>query len=130
MRFKRLAARALILGLACPPLWAQEETAVYLTAKPNKCIALNKGQACYQTVRFYWHTPTEGDYCLFTEGQNSPLHCWQGAGAPPFQYEFVGQRSQGFFIRTPAGNTLAQLDLAVAWVYTSGRRDSGGWRLF
>ncbi|HMW50002.1 MAG TPA: DUF3019 domain-containing protein, partial [Cellvibrionaceae bacterium] len=124
MRFKRLAA-SLLLSLSCPLLWAQEDSAATLTAKPNKCIALNRGQACYQTVRFYWHTPAAGDYCLFAEGQPTPLHCWQGAGAPPFQHEFVGQQSQGFFIRTPEGQTLAQLDLVVAWVYTSGRRDSG-----
>lgn len=129
MPFKGVLA-TLLLGLLSGALWAQEESGAQLSAKPNKCIALRKGQACYQTVNFYWRTPAEGDYCLYAEGQSAPLHCWQGAGAPPLRYEFVGQQSQTFVIRSAQGVRLTQLDLVVAWVYTSGRRDSGGWRLF
>ncbi|HRH78693.1 MAG TPA: DUF3019 domain-containing protein [Cellvibrionaceae bacterium] len=130
MRFSLFIASLLVASFITGRLCAQEDSAAQLTAKPNKCIALRKGQACYQTLNFYWRTPSTGDYCLFAEGEHRPLHCWQGAGAPPFQYEFVGEQSQQFLIRTPAGDTLAQLDLVVAWVYTSGHRDSSGWRLF
>jgi hypothetical protein len=128
MRFKRYAI-CLLLGLASAHLRAQDGAA-QLSAKPNKCIALRKGQACYQTVHFYWQTPATGNYCLVAEGQAAPLHSLQGFGVPPLRYEFVGQQSQAFFIRSEQGETLAQMELAVAWVYTSGQRGGGGWRLF
>lgn len=105
------------------------ETAIQLTLKPNKCIALHKGQSCYQTINFYWRTPATGEFCLLAQGQDQPLHCWQGEGAPPFRYEFVGQHSLHFFLRTQ-GAQLVDTEFTVAWVYSSGKRDTGGWRLF
>ncbi len=129
--YKKLAATAMsFLGLITNVAWAAEASPVTFSAKPNKCIALRKGQDCYQTVHFHWRTPEPGQYCLYAEGQSTALHCWQGAGAPPFKYEFVGQTSQTFYIRAASGTQLASQELLVAWVYSSGRRDSGGWRLF
>ena len=40
--------------------------------------------------------PSTGDYCLFAEGEHRLLYTAGGAGAPPFQYEFVGEQSQQF----------------------------------
>jgi Protein of unknown function (DUF3019) len=112
------------------PAPSGQEFAFELAAKPNKCIALHKGQDCYQSVSFYWRTPSSGDFCLHAQGQSAPLYCWQGAGAPPFRYEFVGQETQQFYLRNQAGDTVRTTTLVVAWVYTSGKRDTGGWRLF
>lgn len=101
-----------------------------LNVKPNKCIALHKGQDCYQTLNLYWRTPAEGEFCLMTEGQSAPVHCWQGAGVPPLRYEFVGQATRQFYLRAQNGEIVQTTAVVVAWVYTSGKRDTGGWRLF
>lgn len=108
---------------------SQNETA-QLTIKPNKCIALHKGTNCYQTINFYWRTPQEGDFCLFVQNQEQPLHCWQGNGAVPFRYEFVGHQGVQFTLRSKQSELLASAEFTVAWVYNSGKRDAGGWRLF
>ncbi|RZA06940.1 MAG: DUF3019 domain-containing protein [Moraxellaceae bacterium] len=124
-----LAALLLLMEL---PTYAQADTslAVELTAKPNKCIALRKGQDCYQTISFKWHTPATGEYCLVAQGQTKPLHCWRGSGTPPFNHEFVGQQSQRFYLLNETGETLQTTEVVVAWVYTSDKRTTGGWRLF
>ena len=105
-------------------------TKTKLIIKPGKCIALHKGQECYQALKIYWHTPAQGQYCLYDQNQNEPLACWQGLGQPPLKYDFVGKQSRYFYLRDDAGQVLSQTQFLVAWVYTTDKRKSGGWRLF
>ena len=102
-----------------------------LRVKPKKCIALQKGQVCYQTVKFHWITPNEGDYCLFQEGTEAPLVCWKNKGIPPFTYEFSSSETRTYFIKSQqTQKILGQTQITVAWVYKMGNKPRSGWRLF
>ncbi len=118
--------------LACTGAYsfAEEEAVVHFSVKPTKCIALHKGQDCYQKLKFSWQTPQVGKYCIYAESQRDPLVCWQGQSRSMFVYEFVGKQTQRFYLRNEANANLYETELVVTWVYTSSKRDSGGWRLF
>ncbi len=119
-----------VLACTCVYALAEEETAVLFSVKPTKCIALHKGQDCYQKLKFSWQTPLTGSYCIHAEAQRDPLVCWQGQSRSSFVYEFVGKQTQRFYLRNDANENLYEAELVVTWVYTSSKRDSGGWRLF
>ncbi|MFT6302806.1 MAG: hypothetical protein ACJAY2_001991 [Pseudomonadales bacterium] len=43
------------------------ENTMRLKVKPASCVALNKGQLCFQDIRFLWETDDALDYCLFSD---------------------------------------------------------------
>ncbi len=136
MRFNRLVAQLLLCfaftvgELPINHLRAQEDFNFALSVKPAKCIALRKGQDCFQTLKFHWRTPQQGEYCLTIQGLDKPLHCWQGNSEKVYVYEFVSQETRRFSLRNHNGDVLREVEVVVAWVYNSGRRESTGWRLF
>lgn len=101
------------------------------SVKPDQCIALHKGQVCYKTLQFYWHTPETGKYCLFIQKTKDPLLCWWGNEQSNYRYEFASRKSTIFEIRKEdTGMVFNNLKVKVAWVYQSSRKSNSGWRLF
>ena len=74
-RFYQLLAVVMLSA----PFWAwSQDDAVIFTATPERCIALHKGQTCYQEVLFRWQTPASGEYCLILTDRQHQLTCWTG----------------------------------------------------
>lgn len=102
-----------------------------LKAKPNKCIALNKGQECYQTVKFRIEASKPIEYCLVEVVDGQALHCWQTDVSLVFAYEFVASETQTYYLREENSKKIvAETQVSVAWVYKSTKKPVSGWRLF
>lgn len=105
-------------------------SAVQLNAKPVSCVALHRGQMCFQKIRFFWETLGDHSYCLYSDTHNRLLYCTLD-GFNEFIHEYASETSESFSLRTSeAGPTVASITVTTAWVYRTGKRSSSGWRLF
>jgi hypothetical protein len=117
------------LSAACNTRAAEQVAA--FTVQPERCIALNQGQMCYQKLVFQWQTSAGSRYCLHEDTVATPLLCWNGAERSSHEIEFASDRNLIYRIRQE-GQTefLASVEVEVAWVYRSTRKSFSRWRLF
>lgn len=122
----------LALTFLIGPLSAQSaEPVVAFTATPERCVALHKGQTCYQDVMFRWHTPKVGHYCLVQASNQRRLTCWSGMSTLQYMYSFEGDKTTTFnLIRNNEAKPLAKVKVVVTWVYKAPKQSQSGWRLF
>ena len=102
---------------------------VVFSVKPLKCVALHKGQVCYQKLNFKWNSDNK-DLCLYALESNAPLHCNVQNTPVTFRYEFANDHNQVFELRDKEGNSVATVKIEVASVYKGKRRATTGWRIF
>ncbi|USD37546.1 MULTISPECIES: DUF3019 domain-containing protein [Ferrimonas] len=118
-----------LLGLPLTA-WSLDESVAF-TATPERCIALHKGQTCYQEVQFRWQTPDSGQYCLVLNRNRRQLTCWNGNAMQQYQYNFEGEKTTTFsLIRDDEARPLAEVKVVVTWVYKAPKQSRSGWRLF
>jgi hypothetical protein len=102
-----------------------------LIAKPAKCVSLNQGNICYQTISFHWQAPKESAMCLFQQEQEQPLKCWEQGGQGVYKHDFTSDRSLGYrLILQSNGSVLAETAVEVKWVYKGRKNNRYGWRVF
>lgn len=122
----------LAAGILCAACGARaaEQVAAF-TVQPRRCIALNRGQVCYQKLAFEWQTAADSRYCLHQDEVLMPLVCWNGAERSSYDIEFASDRNIIYRIRREGqADDLAQVEVEVAWVYQSNRKSFSRWRLF
>ncbi|MBR9727176.1 DUF3019 domain-containing protein [Shewanella intestini] len=123
------------LGLISPVSHAQTDITDF-TATPEQCVALHKGQMCYQDVTFKWSTPNAGKYCLMQSNTNEnppqqPITCWEGQALTQYSYSFENTTTTTFqLIRQGQPQPLAKVKVVVTWVYKAPKQSQSGWRLF
>jgi len=106
-------------------------TITIINVSPEQCVALNKGQVCYQTVTLKWEASTVADYCVHSSQDIEPLACWQNQHEGLLTREIASQDSVVFSLnKTPSNEKLADVTMRVAWVYEQKRRKIIAWRLF
>ncbi len=106
------------------------EQAVSLGVSPTTCVALHKGQHCFQQLTLSWRTPTGYRLCLFGDSSGKPLHC-TSAALTEFKHEYRSKTAESFVLRQgESGPVVSQISVTTAWVYRTGKRSSSGWRLF
>lgn len=128
-RLLLLLAKTLVLCIA-DGVHAAEQVASF-TVQPQRCIALNRGQVCYQKLDFRWQTAAGARYCLHQNAVSAPLACWNGGEKSGHQLEFESDRNVVYGIRREGqADNLAQVEVEVAWVYQSNRNGFSRWRLF
>ena len=120
------------LGLLTLPVLAQvPQESVTLGVKPSKCVALHKGQKCYQKLKIQWGAETAGAYCLFVSHEQKPLQCWLRAKEGIVVYEYASNETQRFELKSKdSGRTLATTEIIYASVYKHKKKSFSGWRLF
>lgn len=102
-----------------------------LQLKPTRCVALHQGQVCYQTVQLFWSANQQGNYCLYTQYEDTPVYCWQDAAAGQYQYEFASDGAVELQLHNMQTKTpVATATIDVAWVYKTNTRRKTHWRLF
>jgi len=114
---------------------ARAETNAQLDLSPERCIALNEGQTCYQTVTVTWQADNTGDYCLMSEKMTLALVCWENSTQGKAKMEFASNETVTFRLRlTDAENietdVAAEAQVIVTWVYSDTKRRRNSWRLF
>lgn len=109
----------------------ESATITIIDVSPEQCVALNKGQVCYQTVTLEWEASTVADYCVHSSQYIEPLACWQNQREGLLTREIASQDSVVFSLnKTPSNEKLADVTMRVAWVYEQKRRKIIAWRLF
>ena len=102
-----------------------------ITATPNQCVALNKGQTCYQDIVLKWTSPVAGDYCVRSSQRKEPLQCWKGHSNGEHSLRVETTESVLFTLNeSPENRKVAEVLMRVAWVYKQSRRKLASWRLF
>lgn len=127
----KLSLWLLLLCLITPLPALSQDSSIVFTATPERCVALHKGQTCYQDVLFQWQTPQVGSYCLVMSKSLRQLACWNGQSVQKYQYSFEGDSTTAFsLIRNDEVEPLAEVKVVVTWVYKAPKQSQSGWRLF
>jgi len=100
-----------------------------LTITPNKCVALRKGQTCYQSIVVRYNAPDKSDLCLVRDDLTEPLVCWKNITNVEYSYRFVSDKSVWFRIVGVDQTSKASARVNVSWVYKRSRKRNR-WRLF
>ncbi len=102
-----------------------------LIANPKQCVAMNKGQVCYQDVVLQWRSVATGDFCVRSSQATEPLACWQGQRNGELALSVEATESVLFTLNDqPTDTKLAEAMMRVAWVYKQSRSKITSWRLF
>lgn len=139
-RDKRTLRLATLLGtmlLWVPAAQAKDShndgPAPQLAAHPATCVALHKGQICYQWIELRWQNLPPGQFCLFQDEEPTALLCWRDRATGSHRHRYASATTERYSLRPMGGqDSLPQLEyvISTAWVYRTGRRSSSGWRLF
>ncbi|MFC3120887.1 DUF3019 domain-containing protein [Agaribacter flavus] len=104
-----------------------------LEIKPNKCVALNEGRACYTEVSISWHTETADEYCLIqinSLAEEKQFGCWFARKNGTITIDLALEHSVDFqLVRKNNQEVLASTTFQVSWLYESRPRKRR-WRLF
>ncbi|CAM2811049.1 DUF3019 domain-containing protein [Vibrio rarus] len=112
------------------PLTTQQHRIAF-TATPDQCVALHKGQNCYQSVEFQWYTPANGDYCILQSDNKQRVICWEGDFIQHYDYPFESNKTTKYMlINKQTAQLLAEVKVVVTWVYKAPKQSQSGWRLF
>lgn len=132
MKVQNIIIYGFLLTISSWSLGQQSNTSnIHFTVKPNKCIALHKGQMCYQKLQFHWDIPQAGDFCLYHIQRDLELVCWKDQEQTHFDYQFTANVDQDYqLIDRRTRQPLAEVSVVVAWVYKTKRRNIDNWRLF
>jgi len=108
-----------------------DSTVNHINVVPKRCVALRKGQVCYQKVSFQWKTESPDDYCLFSAESKQPLHCWQQQSTGKFTLDFQSTETIIYNLRQTTSNAnVAETEVTATWVYSNKKRKRSSWRLF
>jgi hypothetical protein len=123
-------ATILVMTFTATSAWSQDK-AIAFTATPERCVALHKGQICYQEMLFRWQTPSYGEYCLVMSKSGRRITCWNGASQQEYHYSFEGDKTTSFsLVVDDKADPLARVKVVVTWVYKAPKQSQSGWRLF
>lgn len=125
LRLWQLTFSALLLGGGTSAV-----SAVELLVKPERCIALNQGQVCYQKVLLQWQTEQNSSFCLRLKGEQEPLQCWQEVSQGSLEFDVQSKVDQGFELVGSEGDVVAVTQVEIAWVYKNRNKRQTSWRLF
>ncbi len=105
------------------------QSGLEFNAKPNRCVALRKGQTCYQRVLLRFKAPETGNYCLLVEDRAEPVHCWSNVTFGRYRYEVESSKNVKFYLHNSEGR-VAETDVSIAWVYKNRSSRRTSWRIF
>jgi hypothetical protein len=107
------------------------DATIVLQVQPRTCVALHKGQVCYQTLTISWPNLDADRYCLHSSLQATPLVCWKQNERISYAHKYASAINETFYLKHPDDESvLARVLVSTSWVYRTGRRSSSGWRLF
>jgi hypothetical protein len=138
VNIQRLAKAILALMLSLSVTLIERafaETTAELMLKPDRCVAMNEGQTCYQTLAVNWQTETPGDYCLFEQGIQQPIVCWQNTDSGKTKLEFAAEGNTTYQLVLKAmpetqQTMVVETEVIVTWVYSKTKKRKNSWRLF
>jgi hypothetical protein len=107
-----------------------ETKQVDFTALPEQCVTLRQGRACFATVELQWQSALKQNFCLYQEGKEQQLGCWQNNNKVQIKVEFESNKSIKYQLRTVSDNKIiAETQVEVSWQHKKTSRKRR-WRLF
>lgn len=107
-----------------------EQESHIFTAQPEQCVTLRQGRKCFANIQLQWKVPSKQAVCLFQEGQQEKIRCWQNHDQADMVIEFESNESVNYQLRTSKDNKIiAQTQIKVSWLHKSSTRKRR-WRLF
>lgn len=107
------------------------DNVVSLTAKPERCVALNEGQICYQKTLLTWQTEKIADYCLFESDRKEPITCWLNTNQGQAKIDFASETTKKYQLTLKKiEDPIASTKVEVTWVYSKKKKRRTSWRLF
>ncbi|QBG37037.1 DUF3019 domain-containing protein [Litorilituus sediminis] len=103
---------------------------VNFVAQPAQCVTLRQGRDCFASIQLTWQSENSQSICLYQQGKEQALKCWQGLTRAQYALEFESNESVIYQLRTPTNSqVIAETDITVSWLHkrTSRKRR---WRLF
>ena len=103
---------------------------VTFTALPEQCVTLRQGRDCFATVELQWQSSAKQSFCLYQEGKNKQLGCWQNNNKVQIKIEFESNKSINYQLRTVSDDkVIAETKVEVSWQHKNTTRKRR-WRLF
>ena len=103
---------------------------IAFTALPEQCVTLRQGRNCFATVELAWKSPSKHSFCLYQEGKNKQLGCWQNNDEVQITIEFESNKSIKYQLRAVSDNKIiAETKVVVSWQHKNTTRKRR-WRLF
>jgi hypothetical protein len=100
------------------------------TALPEQCVTLRQGRACFATIELQWQSSSKQSFCLYQEGHNKQLGCWQNNNKVQIKVEFESNKSIKYQLRTISDDkVIAETQVEVSWQHKNTSRKRR-WRLF
>jgi hypothetical protein len=126
----------MIFVLLCLPTMAKQKTKKNevapssFTAQPDQCVTLRQGRDCFASIELHWKAPSKQAVCLFQEGKQRKIKCWNNHDHGDMVIEFESSESINYQLRTVEENKLLlQTHITVSWLHKSSARKRR-WRLF
>jgi hypothetical protein len=102
-----------------------------LSISPKGCVALRKGQICYQQTSLTWEHAIPGDYCIIQWSNKSILKCWKNQTGGQFSFDFQSTQDEEYVLaQRDSQEVLSRTRMVVSWVFKSSKRPKSSWRLF
>ena len=79
-------------------------------------------------IQLNWSAPESDQYCITASTLEAPLRCWSNQNQGSLELEFSSNQNTWFYLKR-GEQTLAKVELKMAWVYKS-KRSSVTWRVF
>ena len=129
--FKHLVAGLCSLGLWSFPFAATgDETQAKLTLTPRLCVLGAAEQECTGTVTLHWQASARINTCLFQDGREAPLNCWQQTQLGSFTISPKANRSLRFYLAATDGRVLAEGKFQVLQQQNAHRKRRNPWSFY
>ena len=107
-----------------------KKTEIAFSALPEQCVTLREGRNCFATVELQWKSPSKHSFCLYQEGKNKQLGCWEDNNNVHIRVEFESNKSIKYQLRTVIDDkVIAETQVEVSWQHKNTSRKRR-WRLF
>lgn len=117
-----------LLGLSATA--AALERNIELTLTPRLCVLGEAEQECSGSITLRWQAPAMINACLFQEGLEQPLHCWQQAASGEFTLTPKANRTLRFYLAAGNGSILADGKFQVLQQQNAHRKRRNPWSFY
>jgi len=97
---------------------------------PATCITLRQGRKCFATITIKLTLSAAGSYCLYQQGIDEPIQCWNQVSTHQFSVPFESSEKVVYQLKDQQSHhIIAQAGVEVSWVHQATSRKRR-WRLF
>ena len=93
-----------------------------LAIEPKRCLLRGGQSECRAYIVLNWETKQNANVCLFQQGEEFELACWENAVRGASKVLFVGSESTKYQLKNMQGDVLAEVEFTVGTVEKTRRK--------